>query len=138
MPEIAPYEVKTVLADIGTRFAEQSRNRNTISCRPLRFDTICEARGIEHRLTRPSHPWSNGPVERMKRTITDATVKRFLHETRDRLRTQLTDFPEACTVARRLKTPGGLAPGEDIRKSRTSDPDRSILELIHRMPGMNT
>jgi transposase InsO family protein len=31
----------------------------------MRFDMICEAKGIEHRLTKPNHPWTNGQVERM-------------------------------------------------------------------------
>lgn len=42
----------------GIQFAEQPRNRNTTYSRPMRFDMICEANGIEHRLTRPNHPWS--------------------------------------------------------------------------------
>lgn len=43
----------------------------------MRFDMICEANGIEHLLTKPNHPWTNGQVERMNRTIKEATVKRF-------------------------------------------------------------
>jgi len=43
----------------------------------MRFDIICEANGIDHRLTKPNHPWTNGQVERMNRTIKDATVKRY-------------------------------------------------------------
>jgi hypothetical protein len=38
----------------GIQFAEQPRNRNTIYPRPMRFDMICEANGIEHRLTKPN------------------------------------------------------------------------------------
>ena len=67
----------------------------------MRFDMICEANGIEHRLTKLNHPWSledqktvqwtvfptNGQVERMNGTIEDATVKRFHYETHDQLRT---------------------------------------------------
>ncbi|WP_374700420.1 MULTISPECIES: integrase core domain-containing protein [Cobetia] len=34
---------------------------------------ICHRYGIEHRLTRPFHPWTNGQVERMNRTIKEAT-----------------------------------------------------------------
>ena len=40
---------------------------------------------IEHRLTKPKHPWTNGQVERMNRTIKDATVKRYYYETHDQL-----------------------------------------------------
>jgi hypothetical protein len=80
MLEAVPYQVHTVLTDNGIQFAEQPRNRNTIYSRPMRFDMICEANGIEHRLTKPNHPWTNGQVERMNRTIKDATVKRFHYE----------------------------------------------------------
>jgi IS30 family transposase len=92
MLEAVPCQVHTVLTDNGIQFAEQPRNRNTIYSRPMRFDMICEANGIEHRLTKPNHPWTNGQVERMNRTIKEATVKRFHYETHDQLRTHLADF----------------------------------------------
>ena len=63
--EAVPYQLHTIFADNGIQFAEQPRNRNTIYSRPMRFDMICEANGIEHRLTKPNHPWTNGQVERM-------------------------------------------------------------------------
>lgn len=148
----------------GIQFAEQPRNRNTIYSRPMRFDMICEgqpgfatgprtvAGGIEHRLTKPNHPWSHeeqksvqwtdfpsgGQVERMNRTIKDATVKRFHYDSHDQLRTHLADFMAAYNFARRLKTLGGLTPYEYICKIWTSEPDRFILDPIHQMPGLNT
>ena len=133
-----PYRVHTILTDNGIQFAEQPRNRNTIYSRPMRFDMICEANGIEHRLTKPNHPWTNGQVERMNRTIKDATVKRFHYENHDQLRTHLADFLAAYNFARRLKTLGGLTPYEYICKIWTSEPDRFILDPIHQMPGLNT
>ncbi len=81
----------------------------------MRFDMICEANGIEHRLTKPIHffgVWrirkqsvglifpTNGLVERMNRTIKDATVKRFHYNSHDQLRTQLADFIAAYNFAR--------------------------------------
>jgi transposase InsO family protein len=36
--------------------------------------------GIEHRFTKINHPWTNGQVERMNRTIKDAPVKRFHYD----------------------------------------------------------
>ena len=51
-----------------------------------RFDQICREHGIEHRLTKPNHPWTNGQVERMKRTIKDATVKRHHYDSHGQAR----------------------------------------------------
>jgi transposase InsO family protein len=82
----------------------------------MRFDMICATNGIEHRLTKPKYPWMNGQVERMNRTIKDATVKLFPHETHDQLRTHLADFLAADNFARRLKTLNGLTPYEYICK----------------------
>lgn len=56
MVAAAPCQVHTALTDHGIQFAEQPRNRNTISSRPLRFDMICRATAIEHRLAKPNHP----------------------------------------------------------------------------------
>ena len=66
-----PYQVHTVLTDNGIRCAEQPRNRNTICSRPMRFDMICGASGIEHRLEKPSHPRTSGQAGRRNRTIKD-------------------------------------------------------------------
>ena len=54
--EVVPCRIYTLLTDNGIQFAEQRRNRNTILSRPSRFDMICQANGIKHRLTKPNHP----------------------------------------------------------------------------------
>jgi len=136
--EAVPYRIHTILTDNGIQFAEQPRNRNTAFSRQMRFDLICEANGIEHRLTRPNHPWTNGQVERMNRTIKDATVKRYHYGSHDELRGHLDDFIDAYNYARRLKTLSGLTPYEFICKIWTSEPDRFIVGPIHQMPGLNT
>ena len=136
--EAVPYRIHTLLTDNGIQFADQPRNRNTAYSRQMRFDMICEANGIEHRLTKPNHPWTNGQVERMNRTIKDATVKRFHYDSHEQLRGHLADFMAAYNFARRLKTLSGLTPYEYICKSWTSEPDRFIVDPIHQMPGLNT
>lgn len=136
--EAVPYKIHTILTDNGIQFCEQPRNRNTAYSRPMRFDMICAANGIEHRLTKPNHPWTNGQVERMNRTIKDATVKRYHYDSHDQLRTHLSDFLDAYNYARRLKTLGGLTPYEYICKIWTSEPDLFILNPIHQMLGLNT
>lgn len=136
--EAVPYKIHTILADNGSQFAEQPRNRNSVTFRKIRFDMICEANGIENRLTKPNHPWTNGQVERMNRTIKDATVKRYHYYSHDQLRSHLADFLVAYNFARRLKTLSGHTPYEYVCKIWRKEPDRFILNPIHQMPGLNT
>ena len=79
-----PYAIHTVLTDNGMAFADLPKNRTG----PTRtwlgahiFDRVCQENGIEHKLTRPYHPWTNGQAERMNRTVKDATVKVFHYPT---------------------------------------------------------
>ena len=116
------------------------------------FDRVCREHEIEHRLTRIRHPWSHegkksirgidflngGQVERMNRTIKEATVKRFHDDDHDQLRNHLANFISACTFGRRLKTLKGLTPYVFICKQRTIEPERFTLNPIHQMPGLNT
>ena len=50
------------------------------------FEFACVGLDIDHRLTKPNHPWTNGQVERMNRTLKEATVRRYHYETHDGLR----------------------------------------------------
>src|SRR6202140_2749675 len=97
-----PYRLHTVLTDNGIQFADLPRNRDgwTARYRVHRFDQICRANGIEHRLTKPNHPWTNGQVERMNRTLKEATVKRYHYETHDQLRSHSpTSSPPTTSLA---------------------------------------
>ena len=147
--EAVPYKIHTVLTDNGTHFTEptgdgwtpedikQMLARKT----PLRrhsFELACAQLDIAHRLTKPRHPWTNGQVERMNRTITEATVKRFHYENHDQLRAHLADFVAAYNFGRRLKTLKGLTPYEFICKAWTNEPQRFTLDPLHQSPGLNS
>jgi hypothetical protein len=97
---------------------------------------ICEADDIDYQL--PNHPRTNGQVERMSRTIKEATVKRLSYGSHNQLRTHLADFAAAYNFARRLKMLSGLTPHECIAKIWTSQQDRFIVDPIHQMPGLHT
>ena len=135
-----PYRIEIVLTDNGIQFADLPKNRSgpTAMWRGHPFDRACLAHGIEQRRTKPKHPWTNGQVVRMNRTIKEATVKRFHYDSHDQLRAHLESFVAAYNFARRLKTLKGLTPYEFICKCWTAEPDRFILHPIHQMPRLNT
>ena len=74
------------------------------------------------RTTRRRRIWQ---VERMNRTIKDATVKRYHYGAHGQLVRHLDDFVAAYNFGRRLKTLNGLTPYEFTCKRWTIEPGRS-------------
>jgi len=101
-----PYKIHTVLTDNGIqfRFAPRYADGPTARYMTHMFDMRCRELGIEHRFTRINHPWTNGQVERMNRTIKEATVQRYHYDDHHQLRRHLDDFVAAYNFGRRLKT----------------------------------
>jgi len=81
------------------------------------FELACAQNRIEHRLIWPHQPWTNGQVERMNRTLEEATVRRYHYGRHDELRSHLALFLGAYNHARRPKTLKGLTPHEFICRS---------------------
>lgn len=137
--EAVPYKIHTVLTDNGIQFTFPQRYADgpTATYMTHMFDMRCRENGIEHRLTKIKHPWTNGQVERMNRTIKDATVKRYHYDSHSQLKTHLTDFINAYNFGKRLKTLKGLTPYEYISKVWTNEPERFRMNPIHHMPGPN-
>ena len=60
---------------------------------------------IEHRLTKPKYPWTNGQVERMNRTLKEATVRRYHYVSHQQLREHLVAFRDAYIRGTRSTCP---------------------------------
>jgi transposase len=130
-----PYAIHTILTDNGIQFTNRTCDQHAFE---HIFDRVCDEHGIEHRLTKIKHPWTNGQVERMNRTIKEATVKRFHYDDHDQLRRHLADFISAYNFARRLKTLKGLTPYEFICKIWAKEPERFRFDPTHQILGLNT
>ena len=147
-----PYKIHTVLTDNGIQFTDNRPAGEEAEAKAAAywatqdgphlyrwhsFEWACEQTKVEHRLTKPRHPWTNGQVERMNRTIKDATVKRYHYASHDELRQYLQLFVDAYNCGRRLKTLRGLTPYEFICQTWTKEPERFRLEPSHHIPGPN-
>jgi len=121
-------------------FADLPKNRHGPGHQALGahiFDRVCNEHGIEHRLTKPYHPWTNGPAERMNRTVKDATVKIYHYEDLKSLqahvlalrhRLQLRQAPQGSAVANAL--PGHLR-RLDEKTPQSSRSTRTISSRDH-------
>lgn len=124
--EAFPYELHTVLTYNGIQFTHRAQDRYAF--RHL-FDRVCAEHGIEHRLTKVGHPWTNGQVERMNRTLKEETVKRYHYGSHAELREHLSAFLLAYNYAKRLTTLRGLTPYEFVCREWQREPDQ-----FHRDP----
>jgi transposase InsO family protein len=130
-----PYKIHTVLTDNGIQFTNRQRDQYAFQ---HIFDRVCQEHGLEHRLTQVNHPWTNGQVERMNRTLKEATVKKYYYQTHQHLKDHLQAFMMAYNFAKRLKILRGLTPYEYICQCWHKEPERFTINPYHHTLGLNT
>lgn len=104
-----PYVVNMILTDNGVEFTDFGRNKEQ-KIKTHLFDRLCQQYKIEHRLTKVKHPWTNGQVERMNRTIKEATIKKYHYGSFDQMQRHLDAFLLAYNVAKPLRALNFKAP----------------------------
>lgn len=145
---LVPYRIHTVLTDNGTHFTTPGNSRSAATdirlaldsgeiFRAHAFELACAKNHIDHRLTKPNHPWTNGQVERMNRTLKEATVRSYHYLSHHHLREHLNSFLNAYNFAKRLKTLAGLTPFQFISQCWQNQPDRFRLNPFHLSLGLN-
>ena len=147
--EAVPYKIHTVLTDNGTHFTTPGNARSAAadiklawqrgeSFRAHSFEVACARHDIEHRLTKPNHPWTNGQVERMNRTIKEATVRTYHYDDHAQLREHMAAFLNAYNFAKRLKTLAGLTSYQFICSCWQKEPHRFKINPHRLSPGLNS
>jgi transposase-like protein len=138
--EAFPYAIHTVLTGNGMAFADLPKYRDGPTARWMGhiFDRVCRENGIEHRLTKPYRPWTNGRAERMNRTAKAATIKAFHYPGLEALKAHVLAFVRAYNFAKHLKALRWRTPFQAICDAWTKD--RSIFKINphHLIPGPNS
>lgn len=124
-----PIKIHRLLTDNGKEFTDRlfaSRERQPSGRHE--FDQLCEALGIEHRLTPPRRPRTNGMVERFNGRIADVLATHRFRDAEDLASTLLRyvklynhQFPQSAL--------GGKTPVQVMKQWHADRPD-----LFHRRP----
>ena len=101
------------------------------------FTKLCKENKIEHRQTLAYHPWTNGQVERINRTIKEATVNKYYYYNHEKLQNHLNMFLNAYNYAKPLKTLNGLTPYEKVLLYLNTEKGGSMINPIHKTMGPN-
>jgi len=136
-----PYKIHKLLTDNGMAFADLPKNRERPTSRLLGrhiFDRVRAEHGIEHRLTKPYHPWTNGQAERINRTVKDATIKLFHYSDLESLKAHVLAFVTTYNFAKHLKALRWQTPFQSICDAWTKDPSIFKLNPHHLIPGPYT
>jgi len=70
-----PFYINHILTDNGAEFTDKFTNGKNKASGNHKFDMACIGGHIDHRLTAPATPKTNGMVERVNGTIKGATIK---------------------------------------------------------------
>jgi len=100
-----PFYISHILTDNGAEFTNKFTSRKNKATGNHEFDMACIAEYIDHRLTAPATPQTNGMVERVNGTIKGATIKATTYENISELKAYLNKFLVYYNLNRRH---GGL------------------------------
>ena len=87
-----PFYISHVLTDNGAEFTDRFTNRKNKPSGNHSFDMACINGHIDHRLTAPTTPKTNGMVERVNGTIKNATIKVLTYNDETELKADLDKF----------------------------------------------
>lgn len=89
-----PFGISHVLTDNGLEFTNKLiKSKTGHYCqKPSKLDVVCDLNNIEHRLTKPATPKTNGMVERANGTIKNNTIKKNEYADKTHMNIDLINF----------------------------------------------
>jgi len=98
-----PFKITHILTDNGLEFTNRLIKSKTgkYCTKPSKLDEYCTENDIEHRLTKPGTPKTNGMVERVNGTIKNDTVKKNQYQNKQQMELDLLRFLKHYNIYRR-------------------------------------
>ena len=131
-----PVRITRLLTDNGTEFTDRlfgSRARAPTGTH--NFDRLCMQLGIEHRLTPPRHPQTNGMVERFNGRIADLLRTHHFRSSED-LEQTLHRYVTLYNHHLPQKALDHVSPIQAMKRWQRSHPKLFLKRVVNR-PGCN-
>lgn len=89
-----PFKITHILTDNGLEFTNALlvSKKGKRCTKPSKMDQWCSKENIEHRLTKPNTPKTNGMVERANGIIKSNTILKEQYDTKEEMNTHLIEF----------------------------------------------
>ena len=128
----APFKICKVLTDNGKEFTDRfSAAGERKPTGDHTFDLTCHSHGIEHRLTKPRHPQTNGMVERFNGRIADILKTTRFDSSAD-LRQTLESYRDVYNHHIPQKALGHITPIQALKQWRDKSPDLFVKKIYNQ------
>lgn len=126
--QAAPMKITKLLTDNGSQFTDRFTGRHRIPSGKHVFDKACVALGIEHRLSPPRHPQTNGMVERFNGRISDL-VQQTRFNSAAELESTLTNYAATYNNHIPQRALKHLSPVQSLKDWRSQRPELFVKNI---------
>ncbi len=133
----APFRITRVLTDNGKEFTDRftvNGERRPTGNHP--FDKLCRAEGIDHRLTPPRHPQTNGMVERFNGRVSEVLQSTHVPSSGD-LETLLKNYRRVYNHYIPQKALGYKTPIQSLKEWQKKRPEL-FNKRVYDLSGLDT
>ncbi|MCG5531726.1 IS481 family transposase [Halorhodospira halochloris] len=131
----APFRIHTVLTDNDQAFTDRFTQRDRQPSGSHDFDELCRELAIEHRLTPPRRPQTNGLVERFNGRISDVLRTTRFSSAQD-LNTTLRQYNRLYNTQIPQQVLGHRTPVQVLKAWQKDRPDL-FYKAVYDLPGLD-
>jgi transposase InsO family protein len=132
----APMKIKTILTDNGSQFTDRFTSQTKTPSGEHAFDQACAEQGIEHRLSPPRHPQTNGMVERFNGRISEL-VKQTRFTSAAELDATLDHYLKAYNHHIPQRALGHLSPVQALKNWQATKPEL-FVKRVYNQAGLDS